>query len=285
MVRKPNSQDVGIEAAPRRFKDIIDRQLVRDARLSLRALGVAVRLLSNAPGFRMTSLDLAWERPEGRDAVRSALNELEAAGYLRRKVSQLENGQWVTRQVITDALPPEPENPSSVPTPEKPDVGAPGYGARVGKSSKSTRSKISNSGSTTTTTDHELIWPASLDQEQVVVVQRVIDELDRPEQQQLLDELAGAMRGATPPRKLASWMRSLRTRLERGEFTPDAGLPVLQERKRHAAEDAARQKQAEERRGEEERRNDPEVKARSEAVRKAALEKIDRMFNPKREKK
>lgn len=284
--RKPNPQDAGIEAAPRRFKDIIDRQLVRDTRLSLRALGVAVRLLSNAPGFRMTSLDLAWERPEGRDAVRTALNEMEAAGYLLRQVGQLGNGQWVTRQVITDVLPPgpEPENPSSAPTPEKPGVGAPSVGVHGVKSSKSTRNKISNSENTTTT-QGDLIWPSSLHQQQVVVVQKVIEGLDQQEQQQLLDELAGAMRSATPPRKLASWTRSLRTRLECGEFTPDAGLPVVQERKRRIAEEAERQKQAEERRREEERRNDPEAKARSEAARKAALEKIDQVFNPKREEK
>jgi hypothetical protein len=282
MVKKA-SQEAGIEAAPRPFKDIIDRQLVRDARLSLRALGVAVRLLSNAPGFRMTSLDLAWERSEGRDAVRAALNELKAAGYLRRQVTQLGNGQWVTRQVITDALTPKPENPSSVPTPEKPDSGSPGDGRHGGKSSKGNRREISKSKDTTTTTGHELVWPASLDERQVVVVKMAINGLDLHDQQQLLDELAGAMRGAAPPRRLASWMRSLRISLENGEFTLDAGLPVVQERERRAAEEAARQKQAEERRREEERRNDPEAKARSKAAREEAMRKIGNIFHMEKE--
>ncbi|HYG05409.1 MAG TPA: hypothetical protein VD865_03235 [Stenotrophomonas sp.] len=282
MVKK-TSQEAGIEAAPRPFKDIIDRRLVRDARLSFRALGVAVRLLSNAAGFRMTSLDLAWERPEGRDAVRTALNELEVAGYLKRHVSQLENGQWVTRQVITDVPPPKPENQSSAPTPEKPDVGEPGYGRRGSKSSKSTRREISKSKHTTTATSHELVWPASLGERQVVVVQMVINGLDQHDQQQLLDELAGAMRGASPPRKLASWMRSLRASLENGEFTPDAGLPVVQERERRSAENAARQKRAEERQREEQRRNDPTAKARSQAAQEEAMRKIGSIFRPDKE--
>lgn len=81
----------GIEPAPRRYKDWIDRALVRDTRISFRALGIAVRLLSNAPGFRMTSHDLANESTdrEGRDAVRTALRELEEAGYLSSESPRL----------------------------------------------------------------------------------------------------------------------------------------------------------------------------------------------------
>ena len=132
--------EAGIEPVERRYKDIIDRELSRNTTISCRALGVAVRLLSNAPGFSMTSLDLARERPngEGRDAIRTALTELEAAGYLVRKRVRLTSGQCVTKTYITDqaqkapeqqaeppalghpAPAPAPENSASAPAPENP---------------------------------------------------------------------------------------------------------------------------------------------------------------------
>ncbi len=259
-------REIGIEAVPRGYKDIIDRQLVRDARLSLRALGLAVRLLSNAPGFKMTSIDLARERPEGRDAIRAALKELEAARYLRRLVSQLPNGHWVTQMIITDELPPAPENASSEPTPGKPGVGTTGV-----KSSKSTTSKNSNRKSTTTAA-LDLFWPSALTTAEKAVVENVIHSLEPEVQQQLVDELAGALRSPMPPRQLTSWMLALRARQQRGEFFPNLGLAIEQERCRHAAETIEQQKRHELR----ERSNSPEARARSKAAFQIAMAEISR---------
>lgn len=264
-------KEIGIEAAPRRYKDIIDRQLVRDARLSLRALGLAVRLLSNAPGFRMTSLDLARERPEGRDAVRAALRELEAWGYLCRYVSQRPNGQWETRNVISDELSPSSENPASVPRPEKPTPGNPNFGKSGRKSSKSATSKNSTRKGTTTT-DACLVWPSALPAAQRVVVEKVIRGMDRAVQQQLLDEFAGALQGPNPPRQLASWMGALRARQQRGEFFPDRGLSIEKERIRRAAEVVRQQELDEERR----RRSSPEARAQNVAAYQRAIAELER---------
>lgn len=266
-------REVGIEAAPRRYKDIIDRQLVRDARLSLRALGLAVRLLSNTPSFKMTSLDLARERPEGRDAIRAALRELEAFGYLRRYVSRRPNGQWETRNVITDEVSPGPENPSSAPRPEKPAPGNPTVGASGRQSSKSTTSKSSTRKSTTTT-DVCLVWPSALSAAQKVVVGKVISGMAQAAQQQLLDELAGALLGPKPPRQLASWMRALRARQQRGEFFPDQGLAIEKERIRQAAEVVRQQELDEERR----RRSSPEARARNVAAYQRAIAELEEAF-------
>ena len=269
-------KEAGVEAAPRRHKDIVDRQLVRDARLSFRALGVAIRLLSNAPGFKMTSIDLARERPEGRDAIRNALKELEVSGYLSRHLSQLPNGQWVTRMVITDASSPTPENPSSAPTPGKPTPGKPAIGFSGLKSSKGTIRKSSNrKNTTTTTTEPELFWPPALTAHQAAVVSKVIHGLDQSMQQQLLDELAGALRSPRPPRQLASWMLALRVRLERGEFLPDLGLAIEQERARRTAEAAKQQ----ERNEEQIRRNSAEVRERSAAAYQRASAEIQRRLD------
>ncbi|GAB1393640.1 hypothetical protein MASR1M60_18040 [Rhodocyclaceae bacterium] len=64
----------GIIRAPRpeRGWTEIRNTTIRDQRLSYRARGVLVRLLSNADGFRMTAIDLAGESPEGRHSILSA---------------------------------------------------------------------------------------------------------------------------------------------------------------------------------------------------------------------
>ena len=233
-------KEAGIECAPRRYKDIIDRQIIRDDRLSYRALGLAVRLLSNAPGFRMTSIDLAQDRPEGRDAVRTALKELEKFGYLRRIRTQQRNGHWVTTMFIYNVPQPTPENPPSAVLPEKPTPEKPTVGHVGDKSSKSTTRNFNNE---TNTTDN-LFWPSVLTPTQAEVVGKVIQGLDSSEQQILLDELTGALRSTNPPRHLSNWMVALRTRQKNGSFIPNLGLAVEQERIRRAGEAAARQERS-----------------------------------------
>lgn len=247
--RRTPATEPGIQPAQRRYKDILDRGLVRDARLSLRALGVAVRLLSNAPGYRMTSLDLAAERPtgEGRDAVRSALAELERAGYLLRTRIRLSNGQCVTQMFITDEAAPAPDlpspapgNPSSAPRPEKPAPGFPAVGTPVVKSSKSSSSRSSIRRTTTTKPEatplQELAWPPQLDDRDVVVVGSLIERLELALQQQVLDELQGTYNEGKPPIRLSSWVRAIVRRAEQGEFVPDRALRVAKDRARRSRE-------------------------------------------------
>ncbi len=97
---------VGIIRAPRTTQfEIIPVALLRDTRLSYRARGIATRLLSNVDGYRMTAQDLANEGIEGREAIRSALKELEDIGYLRRFRRQNSRGQWITETIIRDTCP------------------------------------------------------------------------------------------------------------------------------------------------------------------------------------
>lgn len=243
MAKNHDTPGPGIESAPRRYKDILDRALVRDTRLSYRALGVAVRLLSNVQGYKMTSLDLAQERPnaEGRDAIRTALGELEAAGYLTRDRVRLCSGQVMTKVVITDQ-PPAPENPASVsapkkPTPEKPAPGSPRVGESGSKSSNGSSSKC------TTTTTPALTFPSQISGEQQVVVVKVISGLDQSVQQQLLDELAGALCSSNPPRRPVAWLRSIALKARSGGYVQDLALTVAAARQRQmAAVEAERQR-------------------------------------------
>jgi hypothetical protein len=75
---------------------LLPNALARDARLSFRARGVMAYINSHADGFHLNADSLAREGTEGRDAVRTAMNELIECGYLRRVRHQDEDGQWRT---------------------------------------------------------------------------------------------------------------------------------------------------------------------------------------------
>jgi predicted transcriptional regulator len=70
------------------------RRLLQDERISYRAAGVLTHLLSLPNDWRTNADKLAAPRKEGRDAVETALRELEAVGYLARRRVQYKTGQW-----------------------------------------------------------------------------------------------------------------------------------------------------------------------------------------------
>lgn len=95
-----------IRRAPRgepRFVKI-PNTTARDRRLSFRARGLLTFMLSQPDNWTTTSEELAEQATEGRDAIRTALRELETAGYLVRRRYQNERGHWVTEAVV-DAHP------------------------------------------------------------------------------------------------------------------------------------------------------------------------------------
>ena len=68
---------------------------LRDERLSLKAKGLLSYMLSLPDDWRFSTRGLTANCREGADAVRKALCELEAAGYLRRTRIRSENGSYV----------------------------------------------------------------------------------------------------------------------------------------------------------------------------------------------
>lgn len=74
----------------------IDRTTVNDSRLSFKARGLLIWLLDKPDDWRCDSTQIAQAGTEGREAVRSALNELEAMGYLHRRKYRNAQGQWVS---------------------------------------------------------------------------------------------------------------------------------------------------------------------------------------------
>src|SRR5262245_26297975 len=90
------------EARRERYTTIANRG-IEDARLSFRARGVLVYLLSKPDDWRTTSTQLAAATTEGRDAIRAALRELETAGYLERTKRRTAGGQWCTETVVHES--------------------------------------------------------------------------------------------------------------------------------------------------------------------------------------
>lgn len=88
---------------PRGFT-LVRNAAIEDEALSFRARGVLVYLLSRPDGWETDSTRLAQKAKEGREAVRTALNELEASGYLRRIKRQAQAGRWITETLVADHL-------------------------------------------------------------------------------------------------------------------------------------------------------------------------------------
>lgn len=72
----------------------LPRRLLQDERISYRAQGVLTHLLSLPNDWKTNATRLSARRKEGRDAVETALTELEAVGYLSRRKVQYRDGTW-----------------------------------------------------------------------------------------------------------------------------------------------------------------------------------------------
>lgn len=67
---------------------------LRDATLSRRARGLLAELMTHRAGWHITIAGLQRTGPEGRDAIRSAVQELVKRGYLVRRQTQGEGGRF-----------------------------------------------------------------------------------------------------------------------------------------------------------------------------------------------
>lgn len=90
---------------------------LRDERLSLRAKGLLAQLMTHTNGWSVSIRALAEKNNCGRDAIRSAVRELEESGYLRRQQERQSGGEfgetvWETTEPRTDS--PLPDYPSPV---------------------------------------------------------------------------------------------------------------------------------------------------------------------------
>lgn len=97
----------------------VRNDVVRDERLSYKAVGVLLTILSRPDNWRCSAESLARPGKEGREAVLNAFKELRAAGYMRQVKSRNSAGQITTLIYVFDtpeSAQPESANPFPVPT-------------------------------------------------------------------------------------------------------------------------------------------------------------------------
>jgi hypothetical protein len=108
--------------------------VIRDSRLSYRARGVLLEILSRPDNWRVSGDSLARSGKEGRDAILTALKELRDCGYIKTETKRLPNGRFETNNYVYDtpqdvsvSVLPSPEIPTAVqPNPSKPEPDKPG---------------------------------------------------------------------------------------------------------------------------------------------------------------
>lgn len=120
-----------IRRGARRGYTTVLRTVAQDGRLSLKALGLYVRMQSYPDDWKFTIAGLASVSRCGRDQIRAALAELEAVGYLVKAQSHDEGGKFSGAvYVLQEEAPPLSENPTTVrrknePLSENPLTGKP----------------------------------------------------------------------------------------------------------------------------------------------------------------
>ena len=94
---------------------------LRDKSLSLKAKGLLSQMLSLPEEWDYTLSGLACINKESKDAIRSAVNELEQAGYITRRQTTTEGGRFGCNEYLIRERPvfPSPlsENPTTASTP------------------------------------------------------------------------------------------------------------------------------------------------------------------------
>jgi hypothetical protein len=119
---------------------VVPNAIARSTRLSFRARGLLVMLLSLPPDWHVTTDQLAEDNPEGRDVIRRAMAELRAARYVVVVTGRGAGGRIWSRIEVFDAPQPDATRPASgatcedmvfpqvAPDAEKPATGKPASG-------------------------------------------------------------------------------------------------------------------------------------------------------------
>lgn len=106
---------------------IVDNKVIEDERLSFKARGLLIYMLSKPDDWKFHTEELAkHSSQEGLSAVRTALKEIEKCGYLKRKRERSSKGTFTSQDWLLTDKPlssPQVENPHvDKPQVEKPRV-------------------------------------------------------------------------------------------------------------------------------------------------------------------
>ena len=127
---------------------VMSNHHLRNREISLKAKGLLSQMLSLPPDWDYTLAGLAAIKLEGSDAIREAVKELEAAGYITREQCRTDKGRFSSNEYVIRELPllerPTTDNPQTeMPMSDHPSTGPPVLGnpREISKESKRTEGK------------------------------------------------------------------------------------------------------------------------------------------------
>lgn len=237
----------------RRNFTTVPNDIVRDPRLSWKALGLLIFMLSVPDNFRFYLAHLSSLKPTGRDGTRAGLKELEMAGYLvirrERQAGRFSQVFWD----LTDSPPGGIPQPSKSPRSENPNTVKPT--AVLPNSEKPTLLRTNNKQElkkqrTTTTVNantvsqkcpehtdfgsNEIHWPSEVEVELRPHCKKILSACPADQKQLVLYELAGRISklGVRSPIGL---LHRIVERARSGAFVPAAALEYQRKLKLDAA--------------------------------------------------
>jgi len=114
----------------------IPNEWLRDSRLTFKARGLLAMLLSHSEGWSLSIAAIAEQNQEGKDAIRSAIAELQEFGYLSR--SQVnDNGRFGEAVWVT-------QDPTATPLAGFPSSGFPSSGNPTPKNNNIKEEQLTN---------------------------------------------------------------------------------------------------------------------------------------------
>lgn len=199
----------------------LDNTLIRDNRLSWKALGILTYLLSLPPDFKLYLKMLSSLRPSGRDSTRTGLAELQEFGYLKIEKNRNELGRYLGNVWEVTDMPfcyinqhsnPETENPyTDNPTSDNPTL-------------LSTNTNKELNIQNTTTTKWKFI--SQLSQLETKIIFNLLGDIDENDHVVLLDELEGALGQRLIKTTPIQWFRGVIKKYKNKTFMPSAGIAV-----------------------------------------------------------
>jgi hypothetical protein len=104
---------------------VMSNHHLRNADLSLKAKGLLSQMLSLPEGWDYTLQGLSYINREKIDAIRTAVWELEKAGYIVRRQVRDEKGKMAAIEYIIYEQPQGGQEPPTAPPPDKPSSDSP----------------------------------------------------------------------------------------------------------------------------------------------------------------
>ncbi|RZF23612.1 hypothetical protein EVC45_43465 [Paraburkholderia sp. UYCP14C] len=216
---------------------LLQNDILRDRRISWKALGLLAYLLYLPSDFKLNLRYLSTLRARAatssRDATRAGVRELESAGYVRILRERDQHGRYTTvTWLVTD----QPADTAQEPSPRTdfPEVDFPVAAGPIQEKPTLTNTSSDEELITTTTTtalDQTLVFPRLLPPLERAAIADDLAKIPNNHAQQLLDELADALdHGSTIKTSPVRWFRGLLRRYEKGEFRPTGGIRIAAQR-------------------------------------------------------